>query len=856
MTAKANTRKTTADRIKQTKRDNKKLYALGRNISSGVAQQSGIGSGLGGGGQNIGRGQFLPVAGGEMQGPIGFFPKAIAILTDEIDITEGGQFNGYSSSVIVTAETGSTDDLETITGGRFAGQLLFVQTQPSETITVKASGNIDTIGGGDYQIDPDEEVLFKYSLTSDVWKQLTHAQTLGADLAMGAFDIVGGKDFYGVKFRDKVEPIANWFGFDSGNVIVHSSDEDNDVIIEALGTSSDVIINSSDGMIDLQNAGATVMRILSGGVTFQSGSNPIFNDDVIFGAFHGQYNDIADSSVGNPSAGNRRVYYSSDSDSMVAKDSGGTVHDLEGVVAGGANVNLSNLAAVAVNVSIDPDADGTLDLGSGALSWNDVNLDRILFRHNNGILSTLASIGRSSNSLVLNTPTTEQIFLQVGGTDEYFFDNLGFNLKNLNGINFLSSTDAQDIQLTKSGSDFHIRNNTVLGGVLIESDAVIPSVFLKGRNSADGTLAHEIVFQGFDVGGSLVRDYGSIKVRQIATGTGVEDAGMEFRLQEGGTFDTLYLHLNAQAGEVQLSKNLHLNSGVQLNLNANFAQFDDKTDASVGTPGTGIRRVYYSTDSDSMVAKDSAGVVHDLEASGSGANVNLSNLASVAVNVDLLPNTDDDVDLGSASKQWQNLFVDGTANMDVLSVSNAASEGVGSDLFPTADVTWNIGGAGRRFAAFYALAYRLPTSSADSTTRILSNTGGIEYHVASGDVHDFLVFASSQFEVNATGVRIGGTSTNTIDGDGNGFEYDVAAGDAHDFSIDGNLAFEIDATQILCNNADLVLSQSDLKIVEKSASTGETNTGIVFADNGGAGGKSRLMVIFQTGAAQVIATEP
>ena len=48
-------------------------------------------------------------------------------------------------------------------------------------------------------------------------------------------------------------------------------------------------------------------------------------------------------------------------------------------------------------------------------------------------------------------------------------------------------------------------------------------------------------------------------------------------------------------------------------------------------------------------------------AAGGGASTALDNLASVAVNLSLLPGTDNSIDLGSASKQWKDAYLSGTA---------------------------------------------------------------------------------------------------------------------------------------------------------------------------------------------------
>jgi len=55
--------------------------------------------------------------------------------------------------------------------------------------------------------------------------------------------------------------------------------------------------------------------------------------------------------------------------------------------------------------------------------------------------------------------------------------------------------------------------------------------------------------------------------------------------------------------------------------------------------------------------------------SGNFANIELDNLANVAINTSLISDTDDTDSLGSASKEWKDLFIDGTANIDTLAAT-------------------------------------------------------------------------------------------------------------------------------------------------------------------------------------------
>lgn len=57
----------------------------------------------------------------------------------------------------------------------------------------------------------------------------------------------------------------------------------------------------------------------------------------------------------------------------------------------------------------------------------------------------------------------------------------------------------------------------------------------------------------------------------------------------------------------------------------------------------------------------------------------------------ILPISDDTYDLGSAAAQWKDLYIDGTANIDILALSEAAGEGFTGRFVPVADDTYDLG---------------------------------------------------------------------------------------------------------------------------------------------------------------------
>ncbi len=169
-------------RIKDEGGKSKELYSLHRrsDTPTQIAPSFTAGSSAG---PQAGDVNFLPTGGGTMVGALAFFPKLITISTGAIDISK--TTDDYTSRVIVTPETGSTDDLTTITGAANAGQLLFLQGVQADTITIKNSGNIETIDGGDFLLEDDDILIFQFDTTDNKWQQVTTGKQGVASLSTG-----------------------------------------------------------------------------------------------------------------------------------------------------------------------------------------------------------------------------------------------------------------------------------------------------------------------------------------------------------------------------------------------------------------------------------------------------------------------------------------------------------------------------------------------------------------------------------------------------------------------------------------------------------------------------------------------
>jgi len=125
---------------------------------------------------------------------------------------------------------------------------------------------------------------------------------------------------------------------------------------------------------------------------------------------------------------------------------------------------------------------------------------------------------------------------------------------------------------------------------------------------------------------------------------------------------------------------------------------DDET-GGVGTienltDGNGITDFTYNGSSAATVAVSFAGTGSantvtrsDHNHDATYANRALSNLSSVAINTSLLPASDNSIDLGSSTKEWRNLYVDGTAHCDAIELG-----GVTRTTWPDGSGLWTDNG--------------------------------------------------------------------------------------------------------------------------------------------------------------------
>ena len=154
--SKAARRKDTADVLKGIKKEKRDLNAISRRNASGtgpvsfgtVSTNMGVSVGFN---PNIQIGTGLKVGGDVMMGPIAYNSQEKTLASDVLTLTDLiNTVIGISGTswTIVNGEGGSADDLVTINGAVFSGQILYLQAK-NQAITLKTTGNIHTNDNAD-----------------------------------------------------------------------------------------------------------------------------------------------------------------------------------------------------------------------------------------------------------------------------------------------------------------------------------------------------------------------------------------------------------------------------------------------------------------------------------------------------------------------------------------------------------------------------------------------------------------------------------------------------------------------------------------------------------------------------------
>lgn len=405
-------------RDKEVQLDIKKLYGLNQT-SNAVQQVSSSLAGSANQSPNQPQSQFLKTIGDTMVGPIAFFPNAITIASDAIDI--GKDTEKYTSYIIITAQSGTADNLATITGAAFSGQMLWVQPISTHTITIKdGTGNIRTNTGADFVLGPSDTIAFIFDPTvgSGQWS-LVSASTAAVSGANQSLSNLTDPTSVNQNLIPQVNidlgTTADPFQETYTNEVIFPDD-----IGGFTGGSPREIRALADGLgFNLDNVNDLYRFYVTGediGSISRVGSSQ--GDLVIFQVTPSKIGFLDSSS--DPSAVPGR--FSRNGVDMKVY-SGGAIRNFSDIGAGGgADVNLNNLAAgaVAVNTDLDPNGIGTEDMGNTTNYWADWFGERLIFPANVALAHSFFGIGRedfggATAALTINVPTNTDFRIMEEG---------------------------------------------------------------------------------------------------------------------------------------------------------------------------------------------------------------------------------------------------------------------------------------------------------------------------------------------------------------------------------------------------------------------------------------------------------
>lgn len=252
------------------------------------------------------------------------------------------------------------------------------------------------------------------------------------------------------------------------------------------------------------------------------------------------------------------------------------------------------------------------------------------------------------------------------------FDSYSNDVDNERNISQLYGQARQN--LSGVGSSFRsspLGVNTVSGN---------PTITSAGDNLGNHTATQDLNLAGNDI---ILSSDGDTKFNVVG-------ATVLFMCSNSGSSTEVF---RISATELQMAQNIDLNTndiqGVDtVSFNASGtddATIDGSTTGLTHNVATGdVHTFQINSDTKLQITNTAINVYEDID-SDSGATfagsvtingaVALGNastdliFASGRFNTSLIPNTDNDVDLGSSTNAWRHLYVDGTANLDTVSVT-------------------------------------------------------------------------------------------------------------------------------------------------------------------------------------------
>ncbi len=474
MVQKANVRKPIGRRIKDLQDTNQQQYGLIRRRFS-APQTIGIPSGAGAIGTSPVSGNFLRIEGDSMIGPIAFFPRVYQIVSgtpDEIIISAGT--NAFSTYVIVTGEGLADDDVDTITGAAFSGQVFYLQANTVSQLTLKhGTVNILTPDANDFVIPAGNIaiLIFDPTVAGGAWRVIGLAATGGTgDFANRALSNLTNP----TSVNQDLVPQAN---LDLGTAIstwqkVHTRIVEFPLIASPTSNLTQ-IYSDANADININFRSGSEIKFREQGIEKHSLTASTFSVlNIILGDGTADVGRLSFNDLTAATAPSNGQMYREGSD--VKCFSGGAERSLTDIgAAAGANTELSNLISpTTLNFGLIPQAN--LDLGTSADQWQKIFVENVELTGTASTGSTLMQIYRDTNDdMNFNIPLTNTFFWKVGGVAEMILSDTGSltSLTNVStdqltldvnpvapAINGVMASDGTDIRGFSGGSLVNLSN--------------------------------------------------------------------------------------------------------------------------------------------------------------------------------------------------------------------------------------------------------------------------------------------------------------------------------------------------------------------------------------------------------------
>lgn len=409
----------------------------------------------------------------------------------------------------------------------------------------------------------------------------------------------------------------------------------------ALSNLSAVAINTSllpgaDGTIDL---GSAAFRWRNGYITSvrtgTSGGNS--TNFTVYDTLAASFTDIFTLSAGNPPTATLSGIVTSttqapgDNSTKLA-----TTAYADAAVATGANTALSNLASVAINTTLLPGVDNTIDLGSAAKRFRNALIETI---------QTGTTLGQTTLIQGYNTNTTTY-------------------------LSFATITAGNPPTMSLDGTVTSITQASLDNSTRIATTAYVDAATGGGAGAPanatyitqipNATLTNEQALSLLTTG--IMKSTTATGVVSIAA-AGTDYVAPSTTLNIAGTANEIASSAGAQDLSTNRTWTLSLPNALTFTgKTITGGTFSGATATtltfSTGSIGTAVTAVTQAPGNNTTFLATTAFVAAAVSAGG-GANTALSNLASVAINTDLLGSADNSRSLGSATVRFKDLFVTG-----------------------------------------------------------------------------------------------------------------------------------------------------------------------------------------------------